>query len=105
LKDALQSVKQQIYTRWELCIADDASTLPGVRSLLEAEANSDSRVKLVLRAQNGHVSACSNSALALATGDWCGLLDHDDSFPAHALCLVAREVNAHPEAGVIYSDE
>jgi GT2 family glycosyltransferase len=105
LKEAIDSVKAQIYSRWELCIADDASTESGLRPFLKGEAKSDERIKLVFRGANGHISACSNSALALATGDWCGLLDQDDVLSAHALSLMAREVSAHPEAGLIYSDE
>ncbi len=105
LAAAIDSVRRQTYSRWELCIADDASTQPGVRPFLAEQAKTDPRIKLVFRADNGHISACSNSALALATGSWCGLLDQDDVLREHALSLVAREINAHPDAGLIYSDE
>ncbi|HEV3409906.1 MAG TPA: glycosyltransferase [Chthoniobacterales bacterium] len=105
LQQAIDSVKAQTWSRWELCIADDASTEPGVRPFLKAQAQSDARIKLVFRAANGHISACSNSALALARGEWCALLDQDDVLAPHALSLVAREINAFPNAGLIYSDE
>ena len=105
LAEAIGSVKAQTYSRWELCIADDASTDPGVRSFLNENVKTDARIRLVFRAANGHISACSNSALALATGEWCGLLDQDDVLAEHALSLVAREVNEHPSAGLTYSDE
>ncbi len=105
LAEAIESVKAQTYSRWELCIADDASTDPGVRSFLNENVKTDARIRLVFRAANGHISACSNSALALATGEWCGLLDQDDVLAEHALSLVGREVNEHPAAGLIYSDE
>lgn len=105
LGEAIESVKTQAYSRWELCIADDASTREGTRAFLKEQAQSDSRIKLTFRAANGHISACSNSALALATGEWCGLLDQDDRLAPHALSLVAREVQANPGAGLIYSDE
>ena len=59
----------------------------------------------IFREQNGHISACSNSALGLATGEWCALLDQDDLFADHALACVALEIENHPEAGLIYSDE
>jgi GT2 family glycosyltransferase len=62
-------------------------------------------LKLTFRETNGHISACSNSALALATGEWCALLDQDDALAEHALARVAREIDAHPDAGLIYSDE
>jgi glycosyltransferase involved in cell wall biosynthesis len=105
LQAAIDSVRTQIYERWELCIADDASTDPAVRPFLEQATRSDSRIKLVLREENRHISACSNSALGPATGEWCALLDQDDALTENALAFVALEIMAHPEAGVIYSDE
>lgn len=105
LRAAVDSIRNQIYERWELCMADDASTDPEVRPWLEEMAGSDARIKLTFRERNGHISACSNSALALATGEWCALLDQDDAFSENALALVALEIERHPEAGLIYSDE
>ena len=105
LEAAIDSVRGQIYERWELCIADDASTIPEVHAFLERIARSDSRIKLTLRKENRHISACSNSALALATGEWCALLDQDDAFAENALAFVALEIVAHSDAGLIYSDE
>jgi glycosyltransferase involved in cell wall biosynthesis len=105
LDAAIQSVRDQIYPHWELCIADDASPDTDVRALLQRHAGEDSRIKLVLRVENGHISAASNSALELAKGDYVALLDHDDLLPAHALFWVAHEINRHPDAKLIYSDE
>jgi GT2 family glycosyltransferase/glycosyltransferase involved in cell wall biosynthesis len=105
LEAAIESVRDQIYERWELCIADDASTDPQVRPFLERTAASDSRIKLTFRDRNGHISACSNSALALATGEWCALLDQDDALAESAFAYVAREIDRHPAAAMIYSDE
>jgi glycosyltransferase involved in cell wall biosynthesis len=105
LEAAIRSVHDQIYENWQLCIADDASTDPKVRPLLEQIAAADARIKLTFRERNGHISACSNSALELATGEWCALLDQDDMFAENALALVALEIHRHPAAGLIYSDE
>jgi glycosyltransferase involved in cell wall biosynthesis len=105
LEAAIDSVRNQIYERWELCLADDASTDRAVRPFLETIAAADPRIKLTFRERNGHISACSNSALALATGDWCALLDQDDAFAEDALAFVALEIERHPDAGLIYSDE
>ena len=105
LQAAIDSVRNQIYPKWELCLADDASTDPEVRPFLEATARSDARIKVTFRKSNGHISACSNSALSLATGEWCALLDQDDVFSENALAFVALEIAEHPEAGLIYSDE
>jgi glycosyltransferase involved in cell wall biosynthesis len=105
LAAAIGSVERQLYERWELCIADDASTDPGVRPFLEEKSRADTRIKVIFREKNGHISACSNSAIKLATGEWCALLDQDDAFAEHALAFVALEIGRHPEAGLIYSDE
>jgi|GEM_PF-1637774 len=105
LRKAIESVCAQIYPNWELCIADDASTAPHIRPLLEEFARRDRRIKLVFREHNGHISAASNSALEIATGEYTGFLDHDDELAPHALFCVAHEIATHPTAEAIYSDE
>jgi glycosyltransferase involved in cell wall biosynthesis/SAM-dependent methyltransferase len=105
LRQAIESVRNQLYPHWELCIADDASTEPHVRTMLEEYRQADSRIKVVYREKNGHISNASNSALDLATGEFIALLDHDDELTLHALYMVAVEHNQHPDADIIYSDE
>ncbi|MGZ5538190.1 MAG: glycosyltransferase, partial [Chthoniobacterales bacterium] len=105
LKVAIDSIKSQVYENWQLCIADDASTDASVRPFLEGQARDENRIKLTFRERNGHISACSNSALQLATGEWCALLDQDDVVAPEALAGVAIEIDRHPDAGLIYSDE
>ncbi|MFM7426049.1 MAG: tetratricopeptide repeat protein, partial [Elainella sp.] len=105
LEAAIQSVLDQVYPYWELCIADDASTDPAVRLSLDRFAAEDPRIKVLYRQQNGHISAASNSALALASGDFVALLDHDDQLAPEALYEVAVLLNQQPDADMIYSDE
>ncbi len=105
LEEAIASVEGQIYPNWELCLADDASSDARVRSFLEERARGERRIKLFFRPKNGHISAATNSALSLARGEWCALLDQDDVLAEDALAAVALELVRHPEAGVIYSDE
>jgi glycosyltransferase involved in cell wall biosynthesis len=105
IRRCIDSVLRQSYPYWELCIADDASNLPHIRQILEQYEARDSRVKVVYRDSNGHISEASNSALALATGEWIALLDHDDELPPHALFMVAKTINERPNAQLIYSDE
>jgi len=105
LSSAIDSVRSQIYERWELCIADDASTDASVARLLKQYAIADSRIKVTFREGNGHIAACSNSALELTTGEWVALLDQDDLLSEYALAVVAATIGEHPEAGLIYSDE
>ena len=96
LAEAIESVRNQLYPHWELCIADDASTIKAIRPLLERYAREDARIRIVFRSENGHISAASNSALALATGDWIALLDHDDLLAPTALYFVAKSIIDHP---------
>jgi len=105
LDEAIGSVLSQTYPRWELCIADDASTLPHIRSTLERYAAADSRIRLTYRETAGHIAAASNSALALASGEFIILLDHDDRLLPEALAEVARTVIDHPRVDLLYSDE
>ncbi|WP_449429421.1 glycosyltransferase family 2 protein [Rhodanobacter umsongensis] len=105
LQRCLDSVLQQAYPYWELCVADDASTAPHVKRVLSNYAARDARIKVAFRKANGHISEASNTALTLATGEWIALLDHDDELPAHALFMVAKAINECPDARIIYSDE
>lgn len=101
----LDSVLAQIHDRWELCIADDASPDPAVRRVLDDYAARDSRIRVLYRDRNGHIAAASNSALALARGEFVALLDHDDLLPPQALHLVAAAIARQPDAALLYSDE
>lgn len=105
LRAAIASVKNQLYPFWELCIADDQSTQPHVTRVLKEFQRSDARMRVMIRGQNGHISAATNSAMELATGDFIVFLDHDDELAPHALYMLAEELVAHPEAAMLYSDE
>lgn len=105
LRKAIDSVVAQIYQRWELCIADDRSTAAHIRPLLEEYSKKDPRIKVVYRQQNGHISAASNSALELATGEYVATLDNDDELTEHALFEVAKAIVADRSLDFIYSDE
>ena len=105
LRRAIESVREQIYDRWELCIADDCSTAEHVRKVLDYYAKLDPRIRVCFRTTNGHIAEASNSAIAIAKGDFVALLDHDDEIPPHALALVAEAIVARPEVDLIFSDE
>jgi glycosyltransferase involved in cell wall biosynthesis len=105
LRRAIQSVQDQLYPRWELCIVDDASTNRKVWSLLQKCARRDSRIKVMRRAQNGHISTASNDALSMAAGDFVALLDHDDELAPTALYFVALAFNENRGLQLLYTDE
>lgn len=105
LDKAIQSVRNQDYPYWELCIADDASTNPGVHDVILGHAKEDDRIKIIFRKENGHISAASNSALELAKGDFIAFLDHDDLLHPSALSLAAKLLKEYPDSELIYFDE
>lgn len=105
LRACLDSVLAQSYPHWELCIADDRSPKAHVQRVLREYEAKDSRIKVVYREQNGHISAASNSALEIAKGDFVALLDHDDALPEHALLFMAQAICERPDAHILYSDE
>jgi len=106
LREAIESVIDQIYPDWQLCIADDASTARHVRVILdEYSARDPDRIKVLYRPENGHISHASNSALQLATEEYVGFLDHDDLLTPEALFEIALLLNQRPDADIVYSDE
>lgn len=105
LVKCFDSVRNQFYDNWEICAADDASTDPNVRKVLDRYQGLDQRIKVVYREENGHISAASNSALSLAKGEFIALLDQDDELSPDALYENVKLLNKHPEADFIYSDE
>ncbi|MBW4576927.1 MAG: glycosyltransferase family 2 protein [Aphanothece sp. CMT-3BRIN-NPC111] len=105
LREAIESVLNQVYPYWELCIADDASTEGYVKAVLEEYVAQDSRIKVVYTKENGHISQASNSALEIAKGEFLALLDHGDLLTPDALYEVALLLNRHLDADMIYSDQ
>ena len=105
LEKCIQSVQNQFYPNWELCMADDCSTDESVRPTLEKYAKSDERIKVVFRSENGHISRATNSALEIATGEFVALLDNDDELAPIAFYEVVKALNENPELDLIYSDE
>ncbi|MFM0285989.1 glycosyltransferase family 2 protein [Paraburkholderia megapolitana] len=105
LEAMIQSVRDQIYPNWELCIADDASTSPEPAQVLRKYMALDARIKVVFRETNGHISEASNSALSIATGEYVALLDHDDVLPPQALFMVVNYIHRYANGRMFYSDE
>jgi len=75
---AIESVLAQTFGDWELCLVDDRSPSPRVGELLDQCAAMDPRVRVEHRSENGGIVVASNTALAMATGEFVALLDHDD---------------------------
>lgn len=108
-EDTVASVLGQTFDDWEWVLADDCSTEQWVRPRLRELASADARIRIVEREENGHVVAASNSALAEATGDFLGLLDHDDVLDPEALAASLDAIDQAQADGTIvdfcYSDQ
>lgn len=105
LRAAIESVLGQTYPHWQLCIADDASTRPYIRQTLDWYAAHDLRIRVEYRESAGHISAASNTAVSLASGEFVVLLDHDDVLADCALAEIAAVIVSQPDVDFIYSDE
>ena len=105
LEQCINSIRNQYYPFWELCICDDCSTETHVKEILERHKKEDERIKIKFSQENGHICKASNEALQLATGSFAALVDHDDLITEDALYWVAREIQKRPDANLIYSDE
>lgn len=105
LHDAVSSVRSQVYENWELCIADDGSVDQRTIDMLETHRREDDRIRVTRLPSQQGIAAATNAALALATGEFAGLLDHDDELKPHALGEVALAIDGEPDVDLIYSDE
>ena len=105
LESAIDSVIAQVYPNWEFCIADDCSTDFTVAETLKNWAEKDDRIRIQFRTENGNISAATNSAAALATGDIILFLDNDDELTPDALGEVALYFATHPTTDFLYSDD
>ncbi len=105
LSEMIESVRAQRYSNWELCIADDASTKPEVRKVLEQFIDEDPRVHVVFREKYGNIACAKNSALEITHGTYVAFLDHEDLLDPDALMLVADVIVKNPSVKIVYSDE
>lgn len=100
--ELVQSLQNQTYSNWELCLADGS---PEPIKYMQEYPKKDSRIKYKIIGENKGISGNTNEALTLATGDYIGLLDHDDLLPSFSLFEIVKVINENPEVEFIYSDE
>lgn len=105
LEQCVRSLLDQSYGNWELCISDDASGDDDLEQYLRTLSINDTRIKIIFREANGNISANTNSALTLATGEFVALLDQDDELSIHALYEIVSRLNQNQNAKILYSDE
>ena len=104
LRQMIESVQNQSYSEWELCIGNASPENKEMKKILEEHKN-DARIKEVEIPENKGISQNTNRAMEIASGELIGLLDHDDLLAPNALYEIAKAVNEHLDAEVIYTDE
>ena len=101
-KELIDCMKEQTYSNWELCLADGS---PSENENLKKYYENESRVIYKHLSKNDGISGNTNEALKLATGEYIGLLDHDDVLSNFALYEIVKTINENNEVDFIYSDE
>lgn len=104
LKRLIESVKQQTYTNWELCLSDGSGKDSVLPQILE-KYSEDSRIKTVFSESGLRISENTNAAIGLATGDYIAFVDHDDELTPNALYECVKAVNQKDNVRILYSDE
>lgn len=102
LDACIQSVLDQYYDNWELCLYDNASTNEGTLNCLKHWEGRDPRIRVKYGEVNGHAS---DQAVALATGKWYAFLDPNDTITSWALYEVIKSLQKNPEVKYVYTDE
>ncbi len=101
-KELVDSLIDQTYTNWELCLADGS---PEKNQKLEKIYKKDERIKYKFIGENKGIAGNTNEALSLVTGDFVALLDHDDLLPIFSLYEIVKCINENPDVEFIYTDE
>ncbi len=105
LEACFDSVLDQTYPNFELCLVDDCSTSKETLEVLLEYKNLDKRIKVSYHKKNEHISKTTNDGIALATGEFIALLDNDDVLAPNALYEMVKKLNENDKLDFIYSDE
>ncbi|MBQ9134576.1 MAG: glycosyltransferase family 2 protein [Lachnospiraceae bacterium] len=105
LCEMLDSIIDQTYTNWELCLSDGSGKEGTLKPLLENYRNRDARIRFCVSEESLKIADNTNVALAMTTGDYIVFADHDDIMPPEALYECAKAIVADESIDMIYSDE
>lgn len=105
LAECIDSILDQTYQKFEICLTDDCSTNQETIDTLAAYAKKDARIKVFRRKENGHISKATNDALKMAQGEFIGLMDNDDILVKYALAECVALLNEDRTIDFIYTDE
>ncbi len=105
LLQMVESVRQQTYENWELCLSDGSGENSPLSGVLDRLTREDPRIRTVYTKVQMHISENTNAALKLAAGDWIAFMDHDDMLCPDALYECVKALQGKPKTEVLYSDE
>lgn len=106
LRELIWSCQAQTWSNWELILIDDGSPKSGHIAVAQEFADKDQRIHFIRAAKNGGISAGRNRGVGSATGDFVGILDHDDLIHPQALSVFAREIlDADQRPTFVFSNE
>ena len=101
-KELIESLENQTYTNWELCLADGSEIQ---NETLKQYYQKNEKIKYKFLNENKGISENTNIAIDMATGEYVGFLDHDDLLSQDALFEVIKVINENEKVDFIYSDE
>ena len=104
LKEMVESVLNQTYSNWELCIADGSGGNKALEAVLKEYCRVDHRINFEILDSNRGIAGNTNEALNIASGEYVALLDHDDLLASDALFEVVKSLQ-EKRYDVIYTDE
>lgn len=105
LRALIESVRQQSYGNWQLCLANGSGDNMEICRILHGCAAKDPRIKNGRLRQNRGISGNTNAALKMADGEWIALADQDDLLAPDALFEYVAAINADERIDVLYCDE
>lgn len=106
LREMIESVVNQTYGKWQLCLADGSDEQhTKVQDICKEYLSQDDRVLYKKLEENRGISDNTNACIELATGDFIALFDHDDLLTQNALYEVVKCLNEKENVDVVYTDE
>jgi GT2 family glycosyltransferase/SAM-dependent methyltransferase len=105
LTESIESVLNQTYSNWELCIFNESSNDQLILDALNRYANQDKRINVIFGSERTSTSSAFNSALSSTKGNWVAILNNEDTLSPHALYYVVEGINQNSGIRLIYSDE
>ncbi|MEE1314236.1 MAG: glycosyltransferase family 2 protein [Faecalimonas sp.] len=105
LAELIESIQNQTYTNWELCLSDGSGKPSPMTDILKKYEEQDARIKVVYNENPLQISENTNAAMRIVTGDYVAFADHDDLLAPDALYECARALNEDDSIDMIYTDE